>query len=192
VNWDSGTGRLVERLAIAAASLVISIAAIALLSGYFAGNDAAGITGTTAGPGISFRDLGDAALPPGRLQPPYDSTPPTSGPHVPEAVTDDERVLNDNQLLTALAQGDVVITYGTKTPSAGLTALARSIAGPFTPALAVAGGAVILAREPGRSSLTGLAWTHMITVRAADDPRLSAFARFWLGKGAPARSLPVS
>jgi hypothetical protein len=32
----------------------------------------------------------------------------------------------------------------------------------------------------------------MITVRAADDPRLSAFARFWLGKGAPAHSLPVS
>jgi hypothetical protein len=192
VNWDSRTGRLVERLAIVVASLVFSIGAIALLSGYFAGKDQAGITGTATGPGTTFRDLGDAALPPGRLQPPYDSTPPTSGPHVPEAVTHDESVLNDYQLLTALAQGDVVITYGTKAPPAGLTALARSIAGPFTPDLAATGQAVILAREPGTTQLIGLAWTHMVTVGSPSDPRLAAFAKFWLGKGAPANSLPVS
>ena len=75
-------GRTLERVAIGVVSLVVSVGAIALLSGYFAGNDQAGVTGSAAGPGQAFRDLGNAHLPPGRLRPPYDSDPPTSGAHV--------------------------------------------------------------------------------------------------------------
>jgi hypothetical protein len=192
LNWDSRTGLLIERTAIAVASLVLSVAAIALLSGYFAGNDQAGITGAAIGPGTPFKDLGDQLLPPGQLQPPYDSTPPTSGAHVSQPIAHDEIVLNDNQLLTALARGNVVIAYGTRLPPPGLRALANTIAGQFTPSLAADGLAVILARDPGAKGLIGLAWTHMLTTGSPADPLLAEFARFWLGKGAPSRSLPAS
>jgi hypothetical protein len=197
VNWDSRAGRTLERVAIGVAALVVSVGAIALLSGYFAGNDQAGVTGNTAGPGQAFRDLGNAHLPPGRLRPPYDSNPPTSGAHVVEAITHDERTLDDNQLLTALSLGNVVIEYGGRAPPAGLRALAASImAGPFTPGLAATGQAVILARLPGTAGLIGLAWTHMVTVGSPSLPLLRQFAQFWLGRGAAAggagRSLPSS
>lgn len=192
MNWDSRTGLLIERTAIGVASLVLSVGAIALLSGYFAGNDQAGIAGSQIGPGTAFKDLGDQLLPPGRLQPPYDSTPPTSGPHVPEPLKRDEVALSDNQLLTALSQGNVVIDYGGRTPPPGLRSMADSIAGPFSPSLAAVGQAVILARYPGLRGLLGLAWAHMLASRSPADPALEDFARFWLGKGAPSRSLPAS
>jgi hypothetical protein len=194
VDWESHAGRVLERVLIAVCSLALSVGLIAILSGYFAGKDSAGISGSSAGPGQVFRDLGDAHLPPGRLQPPYDSDPPTSGPHVYSPVVRDEQVLSNNQLLTALEQGNVVIVYGTRMPPAGLRTLADSImAGPFTPALATSGGAVILARRPGTSGLIGLAWAHMVPVSAPNDPLLRQFAQYWLGRGAPGkRSLPSS
>jgi Protein of unknown function (DUF3105) len=192
VNWDSRTGKLIERSAIGVASLILSIGAIALLSGYFAGNDTAGISGNANGPGTEYRDLGDQILPAGRLQPSYDSTPPTSGPHVSEPLLRDGVVLNDNQLLTVLSMGNVVIDYGGRVPPPGLQSLANSIAGPFTPSLAADGLAVILGRQPGLKGLIGLAWTRMIRVSSVSDPLLSQFARFWLGKGSPKRSLPAS
>ncbi len=197
MNWNSRAGRTLERVAIGVASLLVSVGAIALLSGYFAGNDQAGVTGSTAGPGLAFRDLGDAHLPPGRLRPPYNSDPPTSGPHVVEPVTHDESTLNDNQLLTALSLGNVVIEYGGRAPPPGLRALAQSImAGPFTPGLAATGQAVILARQPGTAGLVGLAWAHMVTVGSPSLPLLRQFAQFWLGRGAAgagaAHTLPSS
>jgi hypothetical protein len=196
VDWDSRTGRLIERGAIVVASLVLSVGSVALLSGYFAGNDTAGVTGGSDGPGKVFKDLGDAYLPPNRLQPPYNSDPPTSGAHVPEAVTRDDRPLDDNQLLQALSLGNVVIMYGGKGPPPGLSALVAQLSGTFTPALAATGQAVILAPRPGTSGLIALAWTRMLRVGSPADPQLRAFIDFWLGKGAPQaasrRALPVS
>jgi uncharacterized protein DUF3105 len=180
--------RVLEVIAIVVASLIVSVGAIVLLSGYFAGKDQAGVNGTVVGPGQAFKDLGDQHLPLGRLQPPYNSSPPTSGAHVPQPVTRDEAKLSDNQLLQALELGNVVVMYGTRTPPPGLRALAAKIAGPFTPALAATGEAVILARRPGIHGLVGLAWTHLIRTGSASDPLLSQFAEFWLGKGAPGRS----
>jgi hypothetical protein len=77
--------------------------------------------------------------------------------------------------------------YGTSKPPPGLAALARSQAGPFSPALAAAGQAVLLARRPGTTGLTALAWTHMVRVRSAGDPALRAFIEDRLGRGAPGR-----
>jgi hypothetical protein len=196
VDWDSRTGRLIERGAIVVASLVLSVGAIALLSGYFAGNDSAGVSGGSVGPGTAFKDLGDAYLPPNRLQPPYNSDPPTSGAHVPEAVTRDDRPLDDNQLLQALSLGDVVIMYGGKAPPPGLSALVAQLGGAFTPALAATGQAVILSPRPGTSGLIALAWTRMLHLESTADPLLRTFIEFWLGKGAPEaasrRTLPAS
>lgn len=174
-----------ERLAIVLASVGLAAGLIALLSGFFAGRDQAGITGVASVPGQAFRDLGHALLKPGQPRPAYDSSPPTSGAHLPEPVLHDESRLSDDQLLQALELGDVVITYGARSPAPGLTAFARSVAPPFSPALAAAGQALILAQEPGQAGLTGLAWAHLLRATGPTDPRLREFAQYWLGRGAP-------
>jgi hypothetical protein len=69
----------------------------------------------------------------------------------------------------------------------GLPTLAREVAGPFTPALAASGQAVILARRPGTAGLIGLAWAHMLRVSTPEEPPLRQFLQFWLGRGAPRR-----
>ncbi|HEY5431472.1 MAG TPA: DUF3105 domain-containing protein [Solirubrobacteraceae bacterium] len=184
--------RLIERLLIVAVSLAISIGVIALLSGgLLAGRDTPGISGTDTGPGIAFRDQGDMRLRPGDFAPVYDSSPPTSGPHIPAAVVDNGATLTNDQLLQSLQVGDVVLMYGSRRPPAGVTALAGSLAPPFTPALAASGGAVILARRSGIAGVIGLAWAHMQRVATAADPALRTFAQFWLGRGATS-VLPTS
>src|SRR5208283_3523755 len=96
-------------------------------------------------------------------------------------VSADGRALSDNQILTALAAGNVVIVYGGARPPAGL----QKLAGPFTPALAAAGDAVILARRPGSTPLTALLWTRMLKASGARDPLLAQFIQEWLGRSAP-------
>jgi hypothetical protein len=176
---------LLERLAVILASLVLSFGLIALLSGFFQNRDNAQLSGSPGGPGRHFRDLGDVTLRVGQLRPAYDSTPPTSGPHTLAVVPRDREPLSDDQLLTALALGDVVIMYGTPAPPSPLVGLADTVAGPFTPVVAAAGQAVILARSSGLRGFVGLAWTEMIRVRRATDPLLARFAAYWLGRGAP-------
>jgi Protein of unknown function (DUF3105) len=178
-------GRLLERVAILLASLALSVGLIVLLSGFFAGRDQAGVSGGATGPGQAFADLGHATLRPGQARPAYDSTPPTSGAHVPVAVTRDQAALTDDQLLSALEVGDVVIVYGGSRPPAGLERFARAAAPPFSPALAATGDAVILARRPGTAGTVALAWAHLLRVRAPSDPALGQFTGFWLGRGAP-------
>ena len=182
---DSRLVRVVERIAIGVASLVLSIGLILLLSGYFAGRDQAAVSGGASGPGQAFSDLGHASLSPGQPRPAYNSNPPTSGPHNSEAVTRDGANLNDDQLLQALQLGNVVIAYGRAKPPAGLTRFANTAAPPFSPALASTGDAVILARRPGTTGLVALAWTHLLRVNDASDPQLGQFVSFWLGRGAP-------
>jgi hypothetical protein len=177
--------RLLERLAVILASLALSFGLIAPLAGFFQSRDAGQLSGGNTGPGVHFRDMGDALLPPGQLRPAYDSSPPTSGPHVLEPITRDWAPLNNDQLLSALALGDVVVLYGTRRPPQDLVSLARSWGGPFSPTLAATGQAVILSRDPGTRGLVGLAWTHMIRTRRATDPRLAGFTNYWLGRGAP-------
>ncbi len=174
-----------ERFAILVASLLLSIGLIGLLSGYFAGRDPAGISGNGATVGLKFRDLGHAHLSPGELRPAYDSDPPTSGAHVPEAVRGEAQALNNNQLLQALEVGDVVLVYGGSKPPAGLSALANDVAGHFTPALAAAGQAVILDHRPETKGVLGLAWTRMLHVSSSQDPALREFVQSFLGRGAP-------
>lgn len=182
---DSRLIRVAELTAIVVASLVLSIGLILLLSGYFAGRDQAAVSGGTSGPGQAFPDLGHSVLSRGQPHPSYDSNPPTSGAHVPEAVTSDDAVLNDDQLLEALQLGNVVIVYGTRTPPAGLTQFTRLAAPAFTSELAASGDAVMLARRPGTTGLVALAWAHALRVSSPSDPALGQFVSFWLGRGAP-------
>lgn len=182
---ESRLARLLERLAILLAALALSVGLIVLVSGYFTSRDQAGVTGAAAGPGHAFNDLGHAALRPGQARPAYNSNPPTSGAHFNEAVSRAGAPLNEDQLLTALQAGDVVIFYGGSRPPADLEQFAHSVAPPFTPALAATGDAVILARRPGTAGVLALAWAHMLNVRQTSDPALRGFVAYWLGRGAP-------
>jgi Protein of unknown function (DUF3105) len=177
----------IERVAIVLASLGLSIGLIALLSGFFANRDQAGLSSPAVIRGVAFRDLGDARLKPGQPRPRYDSRPPTSGAHFTVPVTADDVRLSEDQVLTALSSGDVVILYGEPHPPAGLATLARALGPPFTPAVARAGQAVILSPRPGTTGLIALAWAHMIQVRDSSDPALRDFVAYWLGRGAPRR-----
>lgn len=188
--------RLLERVLIVVAAFAVAIGVIALLSGgLLAGHDSPGVSGAQSGPGVAFPDQGDAQLKPGQAHPSYDSEPPTSGAHLPAAITTNGAQLTDDQLLQALSVGDVVLMYGTRKPPAGLAAVADAIApAAFSPVLAATGQAAVLAYRPGTTGVIGLAWAHMVHVRSPTDPTLRAFAQFWLGRGAPKRggALPSS
>jgi hypothetical protein len=177
--------RVIERIAIGVVSLVLSVGLIALLSGFFAGRDQAGVSGVANGPGQAYVDLGHAVLKPGQPRPAYSSDPPTSGPHTPRAVVRDGAPLSDDQLLQALQVGDIVIFYGTRQPPPALTQFVKFAAPPFTPSLAATGNAVIVAPRPGTLGLVAAAWAHLATVKTASDPLLGQFVSFWLGRGAP-------
>jgi len=177
--------RVVEIVAIVVVSLVLSVGLIALLSGFFAGRDQAGVSGVANGPGQAYKDLGHAVLKPGQPRPAYSSDPPTSGPHIPRAVVRDNTRLSDDQLLQALQAGDVVIFYGTARAPAALTRFVNFAAPQFTPSLAATGNAVIVAPRPGTVGLVAAAWAHLATVKTASDPLLAQFVSFWLGRGAP-------
>ena len=186
----SRLSRTLERIAIVIVSFAVAIVATLLLSGYFTARDQGGVTGRLTGPGLVYRDLGDARLEPGQRRPAYDSNPPTSGPHVPTPVLTDGAVLTDNQILSALAAGDIVLIYGGRTPPSGLAQIARSTGGPFTPASAALGNAVILARLPRVDGIIALAWTRMLPITGivgvtpVNDAVLRQFIQAWLGQGA--------
>jgi len=184
------TARWLERTAIVLASLAVSIGVIALLSGGLAGgNDDPGLSVAGTVPGRAYPDQGDRRLSPGQPRPHYDSDPPTSGPHRPVAVTRQGATISDDQLLQALSLGDVVFLYSSTAPPKGLQAIADQVAPRFTPALAADGQTVILARRPDLSTITAVAWTHMLRSDSAED--LRTFATHWLGRGATGRTRTI-
>jgi hypothetical protein len=175
---------------------VIATAVVAVAGGiglllFFVARDSAPVDkgadqAAVRGPGQAFPDLGARHVTPAqRGQAHYNSDPPTSGPHVAEAIRRDEIVLTTDQVLHALELGNVVLEYGSGTPPPGLKALAEKVSGgPFDPALVQAGQSVILARRPATKEVVALAWRHLLRAPAADDPELLKFADFWLGRGA--------
>lgn len=181
-------GRWVERGGIVIASLVVSIGVIALLSGGLAGgrdNPGISVPGGPV-PGTAYPDQGDGHLSAGEPRPHYDSDPPTSGAHRPVAVTRNGATISDDQLLQALSLGNVVFLYSSTAPPRGLQAVADRVAPRFSPALAAAGQSVILGRRPGLSTITAVAWSHMLRSNSAQD--LQSFATHWLGRGASAKT----
>jgi hypothetical protein len=183
--------RRARRAAGVLATAVVAVAGgIGLLLFFVARDDAPVDKSNTQeevrGPGQAFPDLGAEHVPPARRgQARYNSDPPTSGPHVAEAIRRDEIVLTTDQVLHALELGNVVLEYGSGAPPPGLKALAEDVSGgPFEPALLQAGQSVILSRRPGTKGVVALAWRHLLRAPAADDPELRRFAEFWLGRGA--------
>jgi hypothetical protein len=135
---------------------------------------------------FSARDesqLSNAAEGPGEVQP-DGADPPASGPHSDALVTRDRRPLSDDELVNALALGDVVILYDGPRPDPALVKLQRDVAGAFDAELAAAGQAVILAPRHGAGAATALAWKRILRADPS-DPALREFAEFRLGRGIP-------
>ena len=156
--------RLLERLAIVVVSLAIAVAVIVVLSGGpLAGRDDPGIPGPSAADRERSTAIsGDAHLGPAPSRRTMTREPPTSGPHVPVAVQPrPDATISDNQLLQALALGDVVVLYGTRAPPRDLRVLASIGCGAVQPRAGRrrAGGDP---RAPAwRTGLLGLAWTRL-------------------------------
>jgi hypothetical protein len=181
--------RRLRRLGTGLLTVAIALGGVILLLLFFEGRDSSQVhssTDTATGPGQLFPDQGTAHLQPGQKPSrAYASDPPTSGPHVSVAIRSDRAGMRigDDQLLSALELGDVVLLYGDPTPPAALVALQRRIAGPFDPALAAAGQAIVLARRPGTTGVVAVAWRHLLRTPSPQDPALTQFATYWLGRG---------
>jgi Protein of unknown function (DUF3105) len=136
---------------------------------------------------LSSRDdsqLSAAGEGPGQVQP-EGAEPPAGGSHRKVLVTRDRRPLSDDQLLTALELGNVVVFYDGRQPPRALVRLQREVSGPFDAELAAAGQAVILAPRAGAGPATALAWRRILRTDDPADPALREFAEYWLGRGIP-------
>jgi hypothetical protein len=168
-------------IALAVAGLA-SAACLALIV-VLASRDPSGVS-TASGPGTLLPDRGDRRLPASAPAPSSAAAdPPASGPHHVAAVRRDGTALSDDQILTALAAGNVVVAFAGAQPPAALRRLQRATAGAFTPDLAAAGQAVILDRRPGAGGIVALAWRRRLRTGDPADPALTDFVNAWLGQG---------
>ena len=136
--------------------------------------------GTASGPGVLESDRGAQVITSGPDTPvSAPDAPPTSGNHRDDPINADRTELTDDQILTALAAGNVVIAYDGEAPSG----VQEDVSGGYDPELAAAGQAVILAKRPGVGGVQALAWRHRLKASGPDDPALREFAEAWLGQG---------
>ena len=173
-----------KRLLLLVAVVLVAAAAFVGLISVLAARDSSQVGGPS-GPGELEPDRGAERLgadaPATPASPPAD--PPTSGPHKAEAVTRQIVELSDDQILTALAQGNVVVAYDADDPPPALVQLQEDAAGPFDPELAAAGQAVILTRRAGAGGVLALAWRRKLATASAEDPKLREFVEAYLGQG---------
>ena len=157
-----------RRVGLVAVGVVLAVAGLIALALAFNARDDAGLSGAAQGPG--------------ELQPESGGEWPTSGEHAEALVTRDRQELSDDQILTALEDGNVVILYGGARPAPALVQLQEELAGPFDAEVAAAGQSVILARREGAGDATALAWRHVLAAPPS-SPELREFAEAWLGRG---------
>jgi hypothetical protein len=129
---------------------------------------------------LQSRDDAEVAAPSG----PGEAVPGRCPAHT-APVRRDARRLTRDQLLHAVALGNVVLAYGGERPPAALRELQAELTGPYDAEVAAAGLAVILARQRGTDGVTAVAWRHRLQVPTPADERLREFAEAWLGEGAP-------
>jgi hypothetical protein len=167
-------GGVVLVLAVLAGVLIVAV-----------GRDDPSVGPRDRGPGVAYPDQGKDHLALGeepKIR--FNSDPPTSGPHIPDPILRDGVRLTRDQVLQALERGNVVVFFDSSRIGRALRRLQRRLTGPYLPAVGAAGGALILAQRPGTKGVIAAAWRHLLTVRTPNDPRLLAFANYWIGRGA--------
>ena len=173
-----------KRALIAVGAVIVAAAACVALISLLASRDSSQVGGT-AGPGVLEPDRGSRRLGADAPQTPASppNQPPTSGPHRDVEVTRDGAELSDDELLSVLQLGNVVILYDSEKAPEELVKVQSDVSGAFDPEVAAAGQSVILARRPGIDGLTALAWRRRLNASGPDDPKLHEFAEAWLGQG---------
>lgn len=90
----------------------------------------------------------------------------------------------DGQGSEILRAGNVILVAG-RGQAGGARGLARALTGgDATGALRRAGQAVLVREGPGRGGVVAVAWRHQLRAENAQDPALTAFVEYWLGRGA--------
>src|SRR3954452_91874 len=175
-----------RRAAFVVAVVVVAAAALLGLQLVLSARDDPGIPSSAArGPGVELPDRGHRHTRAPAAAGEQAGGPPASGPHRPEPIRADRTTLDEDQILHALEQGNVVLLYGTAQPPRPLVAVQQAVAfAPFTPGLARDGQAVVLARRAGLRGVVALAWRHRLSTGRAGDPALRDFGEYWLGRGA--------
>jgi len=82
-----------------------------------------------------------------------------------------------------VAPGNVVLLYSDERLTRSLRALAADIGGPPDAALAAAGQAVLVRHQVNlRVPVVAVTATRRLDAAGPEDPRLRAFAEYWLGR----------
>lgn len=160
--------RRLRRLGVALLTLLVALGGFVLVLLFFESRDSSQVPGgstTAQGPGQPVAHQRAA--------------------RTPAAIRRDGVRLSGDQVLHALALGDVVLLYGgsRSAPPPALRALQQRVSGPFDAALAAGGAAVILSYDAGTRGVTALAWRRILRAPSASDPGLEQFANYWLGRG---------
>jgi hypothetical protein len=129
-------------------------------------------------PGVSMPDLGNKHIQtPDEPHAPYNSEPPTSGPHLPYIApwgVHSEPILKELQVHN-LEDGGVLVQYNCPSGCADLVARLRAIVERYP-------GRVILAPYPGMKSRIALtAWTRIDAFDDLDESRITRFIAAYRG-----------
>jgi len=149
---------------------IAAVVVVALIVGWFAYRAQADL------PGQKFSDLGNLHVQTtGDPHEPYNSTPPTSGPHLPYIApwSIHTRPIPDELQVHNLEDGGVVVQYNCACPEVvdKLTAIVRKYP-----------TQVVLAPYPTMKSRIALtAWTRLETLGDVDEARIERFIRAYRG-----------
>jgi len=149
----------------------VAVAAVVVV-GYFAYRAVADL------PGVSFPDQGNAHIQAlGEPHPPYNSDPPTSGPHLSYLAPwgiHTEPIPKELQIHN-LEDGGVVVQYNCPTPCPDLADKLKAIVNRYD-------RQVILAPYPGMKTRIALtAWTRLEAFDDFDEARIVKFIRAYKG-----------
>lgn len=129
-------------------------------------------------PGIEYPDIGNRHVDPGVAHDPYNSNPPTSGPHYPQpapwGVYADQRP--DEELIHNLEHGGIWISYKDPGDQALIDQL-KDIADNYPIK-------VIMTPRPGNDSRIAVAaWTRLLPLEAFDQGQIKNFIKAYINKG---------
>lgn len=129
-------------------------------------------------PGLQISDQGRIHISPGQPHEPYNSNPPTSGPHFPEWAKWGiyEAELPDEQLVHNLEHGGVWISYRDKDNRELIEEL-KAIADDYSIK-------VILTHRPKNdSAIAAVAWNRLFKLEAFDEKLIRRFIKAFINRG---------
>lgn len=129
-------------------------------------------------PGISYANQGNAHITPGTEHPPYNSNPPTSGPHwaSPAAWGVYDQALPDEQFIHNLEHGGIWISY--KDPQdQDLVGKLKDIAGQYTIKV------ILTPRPQNDEKIAVAAWGRLLKLDQFDRGQILDFIKTYINKG---------